>query len=411
MNQLVGIIGSGLIGIDPFDSKSWSGISKRFFLECQSQDILSRAFGVEVSKPVKYLLALKNFSSDRRKLIRQYYMDPCYLNALTELIRKQLTEEDMKSDILQIGGMYDVPTLVKKRTKCYSYNDGNFASSVNTRYFPKGISTSKIDNTLRYERDVNHGLDMIFTMSEYLRVSFINDYDIPPERVVSIGAGINLDRLPDCAEQKDYTNGNILFIGVDFARKGGFELVKAFKVVRERIPAATLHIVGPRNRIAGVSDLAGVVWHGYLDKYKAGDMAKLNSLFLNASLFVMPSLYEPFGIAPLEALAYEIPCVVSNAWALPEIVPENVCGRLVPPGNWEEMAEVLIPLLKDPSMLERFGKAGRMHVENTFTWENVVVRLKAVLTGLGERQNILLPRPKQTPLNLPLSGETSKLLP
>jgi glycosyltransferase involved in cell wall biosynthesis len=202
---------------------------------------------------------------------------------------------------------------------------------------------------------------------------------MPPSKVVSIGAGINLDSFPDRDDNKDYSNGNILFIGIDFPRKGGFELIEAFKVVRNSIPQATLHIVGPHKRIPGVSDLAGVIWHGYLDKNDAADMEKLNSLFLNASLFVMPSLYEPFGIAPLEAMAHEIPCLVSNAWALPEIVPDNICGRLVTPGKWEEMAETLVSLLKSPSTLQKYGKAGREHVENNFTWEKVVGRLKAAL--------------------------------
>ena len=62
-------------------------------------------------------------------------------------------------------------------------------------------------------------------MSEYLRRSFINNYGISAEKVVSIGAGINLDRLPEIDTEKDYSVGNVLFIGVDFERKGGNEVL------------------------------------------------------------------------------------------------------------------------------------------------------------------------------------------
>jgi starch synthase len=122
--------------------------------------------------------------------------------------------------------------------------------------------------------------------------------------------------------------------------------------VREKMPQATLNIVGPREVIKDLPDLPGLFWHGYLDKSQPDDMMKLGKLLREASLFVMPSLYEPFGIAPLEAMAYEIPCVVSDAWALPEIVPDGICGRLVRPGDHEQLADVLLELLSDHSLLD-----------------------------------------------------------
>jgi len=379
MKKIVGITGSSMIGIDPYHPRSWSGSSRRFFLECNARGILERAFGVEVSKPVKYFYALKNYSPDRNKLITQYLMDPGYRRSLTRLIRQQLTGDDAEHDVLQLGALYDVPSLIRCRTRCYSYNDGNFAMSVHSPYFPKGIRASRIEQTLAYEREVNSGLDIIFTMSGFLRQSFIDDYGMLPDKVISIGAGINLDAMPEPAESKDYANENILFIGVDFARKGGFELIKAFRVVRERMPNALLHIIGPHRKIAGVSEAPGVVWHGFLDKNNPNDDARLKSIFAQSSLFVMPSLYEPFGIAPLEAMAHEVSCIVTNAWALPEIVPENICGRLVAPGDWEELAEQIIDLLRNPSKLAQYGRAGRVHVAENYTWNKVVNRLGQAL--------------------------------
>lgn len=379
MKKLVGIIGSSLIGLDPFHPRAWSGSSRRFFLECNSQDILARAFGVEVSRPIKYLFALKNYSRDRNKLIKQFLMDPGYRNALTDLVKKKITDEDMNSQFLQIGAIYNVPSLVKNKAKCYSYNDSNFSMSLNSPYFPTDISKTRIERTLQYERGVNNSLDKVFTMSEYARKSFITDYGVSANKVITIGGGINIDSLPESANNKDYSNGSILFIGIDFPRKGGFDVIKAFKIVREHFPKASLHIVGPHTKIPSVCDQPGVVWHGFLDRNFAADNEKLNDLLKDASLFVMPSLYEPFGIAPLEAMAHEIPCIVSNGWALPEVVPENNCGLHVSPGNWEELAEAFLTLLKSPSTLEKFGKAGRKHVEENFSWKKVVNRLKTEL--------------------------------
>lgn len=379
MRQIVGVVGSGLIGDDPFDPQCWSGSSRRFFMECQSRGLLKRAFGVEVSRPSKYWFALKNYSRDERRWRTQFYSDPSYRQSLTDQVKDRLGGEDFASDFLQLGAMYDCPGIVKGRAACYSYNDGNFWMSSQSPFFPAGISSKVIESALQYEREVNARLDMIFTMSEYLRRSFINDYGISPDKVTSIGAGINLDSLPEIDPGKDYSAGNILFVGVDFERKGGNDVLKAFQVVREQNPNATLHVVGPRQIPSGLANLPGVVWHGFLRKTVESEMQKLRDLLRHAVLFVMPSLYEPFGIAPLEAMSYGIPCIVSNAWALPEVVPDRVCGRLVEPGKWEELAGTVQKLLGDPDLLRQYGTASRSHVEQNYTWAKVVARLEMCL--------------------------------
>lgn len=380
MRELVGVIGSSMVGVDPFHPQAWSGSSRWFFRECEKQGLLKRAFGVETALPLKCWYALRNYSADRSRWVWKRLSDVGYRNSLTKLIEKRLDESDFDCDFLQLGALFDLPGIVNGRSACYSYNDGNTAMALRSPNFPSGISRARIDKTLEYEREVNAGLEMIFTMSEFLRRSFIDDYGIDPAKVVCIGAGINLD-LPAIEPSKDYSKASILFIGVNFARKGGYDVLKAFKIVRERFPHATLHIVGPRERCADATETDGTIWHGFLDKNNEEHARTLTSLLREATVFAMPSLYEPFGIAPMEAMAYEIPCVTSNAWALPEIVPDRICGRLVQPGNHEQLAEVLTELLSNPTLLKQYGQAGRKHVASKYTWPKVVERLHASLSA------------------------------
>ena len=275
--------------------------------------------------------------------------------------------------------MYDVPSIARRRSRCFAYADSNFATSLKSPYFPSGISRRSIDRILAYEKEVYSGLDMIFTMSEYLRRSYIDDFGVDPQRVVHIGAGCNLEELPSLGAEKDYDNGVLLFIGADFDRKGGPQLLRAFSVVRQQVPQATLHIVGPP-KPSGNSAAPGVVWHGFLRKEEPADAETLRELFRRASIFVMPSIYEPYGIAPMEAMTYGIPCVVSNAWALPEIVRKGVTGELVDCGRWEELAGVLVEMLRDPSRLKTCGAAGRECVQGR-TWAAVVDRMITALSA------------------------------
>jgi len=373
--KIVGIIGSGLIGEDPFDRQSWSGSSYFFFRECERQGVLQRAFGAELPPVRRATLMALNFSPNRRRWQTAYYMDPRYRRALTTVIARQLRAEDFDHHLLQIGAMYDVPRLARGRALCFSYHDGNMAYSRRSPYAVKGLSAQTVARGLAFERQVYHGLTTIFTMSEHLRRSFIEDFDVPPDRVKAVGAGMNLERLPEYNADKDYSRRNILFIGVEFDRKGGWQLLDAFKSVRQRLPDARLHIVGPRTLEIPQELADGVEYHGFLRKTDPADAARLTQLFREASLFVMPSLYEPFGIAPLEAMIHQVPCLVTNDWGLKETVLDGQTGGLVTCGSVDDLREKLLHYLGDPDRLRRMGEAGRARVLEYYTWEKVVERM------------------------------------
>jgi glycosyltransferase involved in cell wall biosynthesis len=370
-----------LIGYDAFDRHCWSGISYFFFSELQRRGRLHRTVGVEVPTLQRYGLMARNYRRDRRTWRFQYYMDPCYRRALTHEVGRRITPEDMTHDFLQLGAMYNVADVVSGRTRCYSYHDGNLAEAVRSPYGPKDLDPRKVEAALAYEREVYQKIDCVFAMSEYLRQSFISDCGVRPERVFNIGAGINLETIPAPFPGKAYDSGDILFIGVDFARKGGYELLEAFRVVHARRPKTTLHLVGPSVLRIPDSQRAGVVHHGFLSKSHPADFAKLESLFRNACLFVMASRYEPFGIAPLEAMAYEVPALVTDRWALAEMVTPGETGDWVECENVDALTEKLDTLLSTPDVLARMGRLGRERVLSYFTWEKVVDRLLATLAA------------------------------
>jgi starch synthase len=193
--------------------------------------------------------------------------------------------------------------------------------------------------------------------------------------VVTIGAGINLEAVPEYVPDKRYDSREVLFIGVDFPRKGGRELLEAFRMVRRRLPDARLHLVGPKELAIPPALEAGVTFHGYLNKGVPADRDRLAELYRRCCLFAMPSLWEPFGIAPLEAMVNQVPCLVTNRWALKEMVVPGETGDLVECGDIDDLAAKLSSLLSDPEALRRMGENGRQIVMNKFTWNHVVEKL------------------------------------
>lgn len=365
----------GSIGSDPQSPKTWSGIAPFLVNALQSANILDKAVGIELPSWRKNLLLLKNLHPTRTVWRQHFYADPAYRNALTAAARRVPVASPF---LLQPGSMFSLPDAFPAK-KCISYHDGNLAELLISGYNTQGISSRRLDQSLRYEERVSNQMAAVFTFSEYLRQSFIHDYHVPEARVFNVGAGINLSTFPSPDPAKDYTTPRILFIGTQFARKGGPQLLEAFRIVRQTIPTAELHIVGPTS----VPELPpGAVAHGHLSKANPAHAAQLETLFRQSTLFALPSLYEPFGIAPLEAMLYGIPAVVTNAWALAETVTPNRTGALVEKGSVPDLALKLTRLLSDPARLAEMGQNGREQVLAQYTWPTVAARIAAIIPTL-----------------------------
>ena len=113
-------------------------------------------------------------------------------------------------------------------------------------------------------------------------------------------------------------------------------------------------------------------------------------------MFVCPSIYEPFGIINLEAMACETPVVASAVGGIQEVVVDGETGFLVPLEQMEEsrfeltsperfardLAVKINQLMKDPELREKFGKAGRKRVEEKFSWSAIARKTKALYETL-----------------------------
>jgi glycosyltransferase involved in cell wall biosynthesis len=97
-------------------------------------------------------------------------------------------------------------------------------------------------------------------------------------------------------------------------------------------------------------------------------------LYSHAAVFCCPSVYEPFGIINLEAMACETPVVASAVGGILEVVEDGVTGLLVPPRQPRELAAALNRVLGEGSRAAEMGRAGRARVEEHFSWLSVAAR-------------------------------------
>jgi alpha-maltose-1-phosphate synthase len=377
MRELTVFVG-GSTGSDPYSPKTWSGSSASLLKALDEATLLDKAVGLKLPRLQNYWYLGKNFTTNRTVWRKHFYFDPAYRRALTQTARAVPVASPF---CFQIGHMFSLPTVFPNK-KCISYHDGNLPELLNSGFGMEGVSRKRIDQALRYEEEAANQMTAVFTFSEYLRQSFIRDYHVPIERVFNIGGAVNLAQIPTPNPAKDYTTNRILFIGTEFTRKGGPQLLEAFRMVRETIPAAELHIVGPHTLENQDSLPPGVIFHGHLSRTDPAQAATLEDLFRTSTLFVLPSLYEPFGIAPLEAMLYELPAIVTNAWALRECVTPGINGDLVEKGNAEDLAAKITQLLSNPDRLAAMGQRARELVLTQYTWPAVASRISSTIKSL-----------------------------
>ena len=105
-------------------------------------------------------------------------------------------------------------------------------------------------------------------------------------------------------------------------------------------------------------------------------------LYSHARVFACPSVYEPFGIINLEAMACERPVVASAVGGIKEVVVPGETGLLVPPAEPVALAEALKKVLADRDLALEMGKKGRKRVEERFSWTSIARQTREMYEGL-----------------------------
>ncbi|WIY27743.1 glycosyltransferase family 4 protein [Parasedimentitalea psychrophila] len=228
---------------------------------------------------------------------------------------------------------------------------------------------------LNCESEIYAEAEHVFTFGPKIRDFLLNDYGMAPGKVSAIGAGASVtpEREVDSSQER-YGRRNILFVGVEWERKGGPELIKAFCQLRKTLPDATLTIIG----CAPDVEVDGCQVIGRLP------IAEMAEYFHRASCFCMPSRVEPFGVVFLEAMQFGLPVISTTVGDIGAIVQDGVTGRLVAPRNSAELAQALYQVLADPGTCREMGRAAQ-HRGRQFTWEAVVRRIAAHAPGAAER--------------------------
>jgi glycosyltransferase involved in cell wall biosynthesis len=239
----------------------------------------------------------------------------------------------------------------------FIYTDHTNLNNLNYRF----INPAKFVRSRRFielERKAYREATLIFVMSQNIRKSLVEQYQIPESKIKIVYVGSNTD-VPSKVNTEKYKNKNIIFVGKEWERKGGPLMIEAFRKVQEKIPDASLTIIGCKPRV-NVKNCK-VIGEVSLDE--------VSKHYDRASVFCLPTVREPFGIVFIEAMFNRLPIVTNNMGAAPYLISEKNGFLLNNKAN--EYSEVLIQLLSNPGLCEEMGDESLRLAQEYYTWKNV----------------------------------------
>lgn len=222
----------------------------------------------------------------------------------------------------------------------------------------------------------------------------------PAEKLTVVYPGFP---TPPEVDRQGRSTFSFLFVGTDFERKGGFEVVEAFDRLLPRHPEARLILVSSDPRLPNpdrafhswvsevrrgqvLSRLEHLKGRGFVEWHPLQDRSRLYEAFYpRADAFVMPSHAEGFGFTNVEAASFALPVISSPVGAIPEAVTHGVSGLLVPAGEVAALEQAMASMVGDPVRANALGTSGREDFLRRFTLERFRTEVGRVYQQALER--------------------------
>ncbi|PYI75500.1 MAG: glycogen synthase [Verrucomicrobia bacterium] len=265
------------------------------------------------------------------------------------------------------------------------------------------------DFSLWVEKTALEMADAVIAVSKETRDDIARLFAVKKERLHVIYNGIDLDeyrptRSKDALRKFGIEEPYVLFVGRITRQKGIIHLVRAIEFMDKNFqvvlcagapdtPEIAREMKNAVERARRARD--GIIW---IDEML--DKRSVIQLYSHAAVFCCPSIYEPFGIINLEAMACETAVVASKVGGIKEVVVDGETGFLVPLAQMKEspfepihpekfardFAVKVNELMRDEKLRIRFGEAGRLRAEKRFSWRAIAQETQALYQSLKAKR-------------------------
>jgi glycosyltransferase involved in cell wall biosynthesis len=347
-------------------SGGWSGINLRMHEQLGRFYSLNTiaAINPPVNKLEKAVSKIKRILGKGGEF---FFFSASRLKIINELVEKKI---DRQSKLDFYFGL--TPWVMIKENRPYAfYLDASFKTYIQLYLDSESFLESDVKRICKLESAWLDSAKWVFWGSNWAMKEAISQYGFVPDfrKHLVINTGGNIP-IPQSDTQLDNDQLTLLFISLNFEKKGGFICWDAFKLIKKKIPEVQLKIIGEQPP-AYVSDTAGVNYLGLLDKNKPDELGLLTGALASASFLIHPTKMDTMGAVILEAGYYGCPSIAPNKFGIPDLIKNRETGFLLEKVDALEISEIVIQQFSDRNQYRKIRCACRAFTCNEFSWDAI----------------------------------------
>lgn len=315
---------------NPRDPITFSGISYYLAKSLEKQSISLDYIGPLIEN---YSLSLKIKSQLYRYFLKKNYLpwtEPQCLMDLAFQVSQKLS--DLDSDIIFSLGTMPIAYLESTKPIVYSW-DCTFAGLLDAYPCFLNLSQESIKNGLKMEQMALEKCSLSIFPSEWAVQTVLDNYHVDSSKikVVPYGANLscklNIEEVKTMISSRSTKNCDLLFLGIDWHRKGGETAYKVAKELNKSGLKTTLTIVGCNPNFAEpIPDYITVL--GFINKFTKHGLETIKKLLSKSHFLILPSAAENYGIVFCEASSFGTPSLASKVGGIPTAIKDGFNGHL-----------------------------------------------------------------------------------
>ncbi len=296
-----------------------------------------------------------------------------FLKSYAKYFSKQL-EKDLKKrpvDVLFVSASSQLIAYLKTDIPIIYMTDATFQQLQGYYPYFSNLATYNIREGIGLDKKAFQKTAHCMLASEWNKQSAIDDYGISTEKISVVPCGANMDIIPAAEDLKPHTSESfrLLFLGVEWGRKGGDIVLDTFRLLQKQCIAVQLYIIGcmPPHDLSKEKEITIIP---FLDKNKKEDFLQLHKIFLETTILFLPTRAECAGVVFSEASAYGIPSVTTDTGGVTTYVKNDINGFTLPlEAGATEYASLLEKILSDRNLLKRLKEGSRQYYEEQLSWQ------------------------------------------
>ena len=314
----------------------------------------------------------------KRKLYKRFFSktylkdrEPFLLKFYAYQIEKYLSS--INCDAVFSPGTIPIAYLRTKKPLIF-WTDATFAGMLNFYPGSTNLCSESIRDGNRMEQLALSKCRLAIYASEWAANTATYNYDVNPSKVKVVPFGANIDCNRDVEEihkiisSKRFEICKLLFMGVDWIRKGGDISIKAAELLNQRGIKTELHIVGcnPPGEVPSFVKL-----HGFVSKKTGEGRNLLDKLFADSHFLILPSRAECYGVVFAEASSFGLPSLATSVGGIPTVIHDGINGQTFPLQEGpEKYCDYIERLMSSRQEYEQLAMSSFREYSDRLNWES-----------------------------------------